>query len=313
MAQFSSGDDKTEAVPPVHISVCICTFRRPVLLRRCLEKLVEQQTQARYSFSIVIVDNDRSRSVEGVVNDFASRSPVPVTYCVEPEQNIAKARNRAVSHAHGDFIAFIDDDEYPTDKWLLNLLTACQTNPVQGVLGPVKPAYESETPAWIERGGFYDRPSYPTGLIIDWRKGRTGNVLLKRAIFEGLHEPFDPAFGSGAEDQDFFRRMIEQGHRFMWCHEALAYEVVPLVRCRRKFLLKRALLRGKTSLNHATFGPGDVVKSIVALPAYTVLLPFLLCGGQHHFMKYLIKVCDHLGRLLACVGIYPIKEMYVTE
>ena len=29
-------------------------------------------------------------------------------YCVEPRQNIALTRNKAIEHAKGDFIAFID-------------------------------------------------------------------------------------------------------------------------------------------------------------------------------------------------------------
>jgi hypothetical protein len=32
---------------------------------------------------------------------------------VEPRQGIARARNLAVAHAHGDFLAFLDDDELP--------------------------------------------------------------------------------------------------------------------------------------------------------------------------------------------------------
>ena len=36
------------------------------------------------------------------------------------KQNIALARNKAIENAKGDFIAFIDDDEFPLDQWLLN-------------------------------------------------------------------------------------------------------------------------------------------------------------------------------------------------
>jgi len=30
-------------------------------------------------------------------------------------------------------------------------------------------------------------------------------------------------------------------------------------------------------------------------------------------MTCLVKLCDHVGRLLAAVGIRPIRESYVTE
>src|SRR6185503_18570005 len=108
----------------------------------------------------------------------------------------------------------------------------CQRYGVDGTLGPVKPYFEETPPDWVVKGKFYDRPTYPTGLVIDWRKGRTGNTLLKRGLVAGAEAPFRPDFLTG-EDQDFFRRMIERGHRFVWCNEAVAYEIVPPLRWRR--------------------------------------------------------------------------------
>jgi glycosyltransferase involved in cell wall biosynthesis len=296
-----------------HISVCICTYKRPDLLKRLLADLARQETAGRFTFSILVVDNDNLRSAESVVQDCVSGSLVPITYCVENRQNIALARNRAVEQASGDFIAFIDDDEFPTKRWLLTLFNTLDEHDVDGVLGPVKPHFDKQPPGWVVKGGFYDRPSYPTGLVIDGRKGRTGNVLLSKHVFAAAGtEPFRPEFRTG-EDQDFFRRMIEKGYVFIWCHEALAYETVLPVRWKRTFMLRRALLRGANSVEHPTFGASDIAKSLLAVPAYSVTLPFALVLGQARFMAYLVSLFDHLGRLLAVLGINPIKEQYVTE
>jgi len=35
--------------------------------------------------------------------------------------------------------------------------------------------------------------------------------------------------------------------------------------------------------------------------------------GYHRFMALLIKLSDHLGRLLALLGFDPIKEPYVVD
>lgn len=78
-------------------------------------------------------------------------------------------------------------------------------------------------------------------------------------------------------------------------------------------MLRRALLRGSMAPLHPTFGVRDIAKSIVAIPSYTIVLPFALVLGQHRFMTLMVRLCDHLGRLLALVGIHPIKEAYVTE
>jgi cellulose synthase/poly-beta-1,6-N-acetylglucosamine synthase-like glycosyltransferase len=263
-------------------------------------------------YSIVVADNDHLQSAKAVVCDFAAASGIPITYCVEPRQNIALARNKAIENANGDFVAFIDDDQFPTKRWLLTLFKACNEYDVDGVLGPVKPHFDEAPPKWVVEGKFYERPTYPTGFVIDWRKGRTGNVLLKKRIFAADAQPFRPEFLTG-EDQDFFRRMIDKGHVFIWCNEAVAYEVVPPTRWKRTFMLRRALLRGTVSLVHPTFGAFDIAKSVIAVPAYTAALPFALVLGHCRFMTCLVKLFDHLGRLLALLGINPIREPYVTD
>lgn len=295
-----------------HICVCICTFKRPALLKRLIEALKEQDTNHQFSFSILVVDNDRSESARSVAESFASVSELSISYVVERRQNIALARNKAVEHASGDFVAFIDDDEFPIKQWLYTLYETCLKFKVDGVLGPVKPHFDEAPPSWLIKGKFYERPTYETGLVIDWRKGRTGNVLLRRHVLLEYEQPFRPEFRNG-EDQEFFHRAIGKGHVFVWCDEAVAYEVVPPLRWNRKFLLKRALLRGAMEPQTPGFGVQDVVKSFVAVAVYGIGLPFALIAGQDKFMRFLVRLCDHTGKLLAVVGINPIQEQYVTE
>jgi succinoglycan biosynthesis protein ExoM len=299
----------TSHVP--HLAVCICTYRRTQFLKRLLGELRDQETQGLFTYSIVVADNDAQESARGVVSAFAATTALDVTYCVEPEQNIALTRNRAVRNAHGDFIAFIDDDEFPIRSWLLTLLQACKEHRVDGVLGPVKRYFDETPPRWIVKGDFYERATYPTGLVIDWRKGRTGNVLLKQELFDD-DQPFRPEFRQG-EDQDFFQRMIAKGRRFIWCNEAVAYEVVPPVRWKRSFMLRRALLRGAMEPQTASFGFRAIAKSLIAVPLYAAALPFSALAGHHKFMSLLIRLCDHLGKLLAVMGINLISDAYVTE
>jgi len=296
-----------------HISVCVCTYQRPQFLARLLAGLAGQQTEDQFSYSIVVADNDRTETAKPVVSEFRSRSSIETIYCVEPRQNIALARNRALAAAKGDFIAFIDDDEFPQRDWLLLLFKLCNQFKAAGVLGPVKPHFDVEPPQWIIRGGFFERPTHKTGFIIDWRQGRTGNLLFRRQIIAGMNEVFRPEFGSGGEDRNFFMRMIQEGCVFVWCNEAVVYEIVPEVRWKRSFMLRRALLRGKSSMNHPGFGPGKIAQSLAAVGLYSLALPFLLISGQHNFMRYLIKLCDHAGRILAFLGINPITDSYVTQ
>jgi succinoglycan biosynthesis protein ExoM len=292
--------------------VCICTYKRPHLLKRLLYELSRQETNGLFTYSIIVADNDASRSAESIITSFSAESRISVTYCVEPEQSISLARNKAIEHATGNFVAFIDDDEFPAKCWLLELFQACDGNDVGGVLGPVLRHFDEMPPQWVIKGNFYERPRHSTGFVIDWREGRTGNVLLKKLVFPSGESPFDPQFHRGG-DVDFFRRMTEKGHVFTWCDEAIVYEVVPPTRWTRTFLIKRAFLRGTIALKRRPFRLRSIGKSVLAVPVYAFVLPFALVLGQHRFMNLLVRLCHHLGKLMPLVGLKPVKDEYVTD
>jgi succinoglycan biosynthesis protein ExoM len=279
------------------------------MLRRALSAVLEQDTTVEFSYEIVIVDNDKDESAREVVSQFCPRAQFPMAYFVEPEQNIARARNRALAAARGDFVAFIDDDEFPEKDWLLNLFNACRDPRVAGVLGPVLPYFEGKPPPWLVRGGFCLRASHATGEILNWKETRTGNVLLRREIVQELRQPFDARFQNGGEDDDFFRRMIARGRTFIWCNEAVVHETVPPERWTRKYLLKRALLRGQNQRHCLTLS--SIAKSVVALLLYLCLLPALFFCNHRLFMQYLIRLFDHSGKLLAATGVRPLGQRYI--
>jgi glycosyltransferase involved in cell wall biosynthesis len=293
---------------PTHISVCVCTYKRPEFLKRLLDGLRDQETDGLFTCSIVVVDNDHLQSAKTVVSNFADVSPVPIRYFVEPQQSICLARNRAIANAEGDFVALIDDDEFPTKRWLVTLFRCWDEFKVDGVLGPVKPHFEGNPPAWIIKGGFCERPVYPTGTVVDPNDGRTGNVLLTKRLFGDGEQPFRTQFHSGGEDTDFFIRMTERGHSFIWSEDAVVYEVVPPARWKRRFMLRKALLRGAISLKYSTFGVTEIAKSIIAVPLYSVALPGAFLFGQHRFMSLAVRLCDHFGRLLALMRIKPVSN-----
>jgi len=89
---------------PSHISVCICTYKRPQFLSRLLAELKTQDTGGRFTYSIIVADNDHARSGESVVSEFAATSPIQLVLR-GASQNIARTRNKAVENATGDHIA----------------------------------------------------------------------------------------------------------------------------------------------------------------------------------------------------------------
>jgi len=293
-----------------HISVCICTYRRVEMLKRLLDRLELQETDNLFSYSAVVVDNDEEESGRQTVLNAQSQLKFHIEYHIEPERSISLARNRAVKSAGGRLIAFIDDDEFPEDDWLLKHYRTLLASEADGVLGPVKPDFSEMTPAWLVKSGLLERKTFRTGeTITDWHHTRTGNVLLWKRLFLEEGGLFDPAYGkSGGGDAVFFKRMMEKGRTFVWCNEATVYETVPLERQRKSYYLKRAFTRGMTSAWEVPFLSLYTVRSAVAIVLYTSALPLSILFGQHVFMRYLVRDCDHVGKILRYFGITLVKE-----
>ena len=306
---FGSVFAKNKILMKVNITICICTFKRALMLRDLLLSLNGQRS-GEYTFDVNVVDNDRFQSARQVVENVKNRLEYGVRYFCETEKNIAKARNKAVFNARGEYIVFIDDDEFPERGWLNFLVDTCRKQKVHGVLGPVLPCYDSSAPLWLKKSGLCDRKRFKTGTVLkNPALMRTGNVLLRRDIFSQTLL-FNERFGlSGGEDSDFFKEALCQGYSFVWCDEAPVYEHVPPERCTGSYHLKRALLRGAVNARRSgTRFNMPVIKSAAAVCVYTFALPFMIFAGRHFFMRYLVKNCDHLGRALGAVGIEPVKD-----
>jgi glycosyltransferase involved in cell wall biosynthesis len=211
------------ASPP--ISVVISTRDRPGTLARCVRAVLDQ----RYPRAqVIIVDNapssDQTQRWALQVND---RS---VDYVRQPRPGLSWARNAGIAHAHGDIVAFIDDDEVPDPHWLAEIARAFTTHPeADAVSGVIVPA-ELETPAQelFERYGGHSKgrgftsavfspatareqhPMYPLPPF-----GAGGNMAFRRTVFT-RDGNFDVALGAGtaaqgAEDTEMLTRLLLRG------------------------------------------------------------------------------------------------------
>jgi succinoglycan biosynthesis protein ExoM len=293
-----------------HISVCICTFKRPLMLKRLLTEVAKQITDDQFGFSVVVADNDCLLSAQKVVSEFQGKSSIQVSYFIVNEPNISLARNCAVRNAKGNYIAFIDDDEFPCPKWLMNLYVTQKKFNAQGVLGPVIPYFDSTPPSWVVKSKICERPRYQTGTrIVNRSDTRTGNVLFSKDIIKGNESPFDMKYGkTGGEDAEFFTTRILRGDQFVWCDDAIAYETVPPERLKIGYHIRRGLIQGVTSARHARLLSIDTLKSIFVILTYAVLLIIFSLSSHSKFIKYLLKIFNHSGKILTRCGYKPVKE-----
>ena len=299
--------DKPSTETPDRISVCICTYRRPERLRELLAALACQTTDRSFTYDVVVVDNDKDRSAESCVREFQRRGDVQWIYDCEPEQNISLTRNRAIRNATGNVIAFIDDDEVPVTGWLRDLHRTMVAHAADGVLGPVLPDFPPAAPGWLKTGRFFDRRRLATGSRIAACDGRTGNLMLRRSLFVDGELWFDPAFGrSGGEDSDFFWRQAHLARLFVWCDEAIAYEIVPPDRWTVAYHVKRYLRSGTIDGERMRSGRlasrGQIIRNSVLFCACAAIAPFASLIRKDISTRVLQKLAYCGGMLTAYCG-----------
>ncbi len=292
--------------------MCICTYKRPAMLALALKELISQVTHSRFSYEIVVVDNDVNRSAAAVIEQLRPQIYPNIIYACENEQNISLARNLCVRIATGNYIAFIDDDETPVTNWLYELYVTLIKFKADGVLGPVLPCFSRGAPKWLHQGNIFDRRRFSTGTQLNVRDTRTGNVLLTRSLFHESENWFDPAYGrTGGEDVDFFRRQIANGRQFVFCNEAVAYETIPPERWHVAFHLKKYLrigtLNGERLRKFRAARIIGLLKTMVVIPVWLVVLLLLFPFGKHLWIRPALKLAYSLGCLAAACGISLIR------
>jgi O-antigen biosynthesis protein len=99
------------------ISVIVCTRARTMQLAGCLRD-IDVLDYPR--FEVVVVDNapanDENRKLVEAMNTQGR-----YRYVIEPRPGLSWARNAGVAAAHGEIVAFLDDDDRPDNLWLKGL------------------------------------------------------------------------------------------------------------------------------------------------------------------------------------------------
>src|ERR1700754_162247 len=121
------------------VVIAIPTFKRPKSLARLLYAIARLKTDA--EISVLVADND-AEAHQGFdfCNALALAYRWPLKAVIEETRGIAQVRNRLVAEAlesDAQFVVMIDDDEWPDENWIEELLRAQHAFHADAVQGSV--------------------------------------------------------------------------------------------------------------------------------------------------------------------------------
>lgn len=190
----------SQPTPPL-VTVGVCTHKRPEGIAKCLRSLIDQQTTI--PFDIVVTENDASQGSKGIIEQIvaeAKEKGIEIRYYCEPEPNISIARNRCAAECRGEFLAFIDDDEWAEPDWLEKLVEVQREYNADVVYGTVILEYEPDFPEYLKGIRDYQH-MFHEGQKLE--SAATNSTLYRMALLKQREFSFNPEYGkTGGEDSD---------------------------------------------------------------------------------------------------------------
>lgn len=200
------------------VSIIIPTYNRDIYLEKAIQSIVNQS----YSNVEIIVVDDGSKVnyASAICNKYANCS-----YYFKPNGGLSSARNFGIALAKGEFIAFLDDDDYwRLDKLEKQVEILVNNTTVDCVHTSAAVVDEKDNLAGQCIGAAQNKIHKRSGYVF-WNAlacwvVKSPTPLIRKKVFQP-DLLFDETIKVG-EDVDFYQRMFYR-HKVHYINEPLAY------------------------------------------------------------------------------------------
>ncbi|GAB5392866.1 MAG: hypothetical protein Altm2KO_16140 [Alteromonas macleodii] len=196
------------------VSVIIPVWNDSRRILKCIDAL-KKQTIPADQFEVIVVDNGSFDNTFEVISGIEG-----ITAVQETRTGSYAARNKGLSIANGEFVAFTDSDCVPEPSWLEKLIESARCNPGFGVIaGDMSFFIDEEQKA--ERYAL-DYESFFSMKQEQYAKEGaciTANWLSAKQVLE-QHGCFDANLKSGG-DHEMSKRLSRNGFPVVFCKEAI--------------------------------------------------------------------------------------------
>lgn len=134
------------------ITLLVCTFNRSQQLKEVIKNALVQETDERFRYEILVVDNNSNDDTHAVVDAFIKNGNIDLHYLFEPRQGKSFALGSALEQIETDYYAIIDDDFILPPDYVKNLINGFIDHPQASYVGgKVIPKWEIDPPEWLTK------------------------------------------------------------------------------------------------------------------------------------------------------------------
>jgi hypothetical protein len=174
-------------------------------------------------WEVIIVDNGSVDQTATVIRNFIETTSTPVRYVFESKLGKSNALNTALEIAHGQILAFTDDDCYPSPDFLSRVWCAFDDPLVGYISGRIILHDPVDHPITINESTA--ALTYPARWFVHAGAVIGANMAFRRRVLLDIGA-FDPLFGPGslieaAEDTDAAGRASARGWVGKYCPDVV--------------------------------------------------------------------------------------------
>ena len=265
-------------------SIVIPTYNRAQLIVKAIESVLQQTFS---DWELIIVDDGSTDNTKDVVQSYSDKR---IIYLYQKNAERSEARNNGIRNATGQYICFLDSDDYYMPDRLLKLHTEILKHPEKIVVYYTGIAYSLQ-------GNITNRPQLPNTFknINDFLVLAvigTPQVCIHHSIL--LHYKFNTTIIIG-EDMELWLRIASQ-YPFIYLDNQ--YTIVALDHEDRSVNNKRynvyfdTLQLFKEVFNNKKYGyniAGEIKAKIISNCHYGIAIYFIHKGNKFYALKNLFR------------------------
>jgi len=179
------------------VSVIVPVYNVEKYLEKCLESLV---TQTLSDIEIITVDDGSTDDSKKIIKKFTEKYPEKLKYYYKENGGLSSARNFGIPYAHGEYIAFLDSDDYIEPTMYEEMYNTAKKENSDMVECDF--IWEYSNKKKYDCGIIYNgnKEALEKARVVAWNK------LIKREIIE--KEKIEFPYGLRYEDVEFFYKIL---------------------------------------------------------------------------------------------------------
>ena len=187
------------------ISVIVPVYNTEKYLRRCIDSILSQTFT---DFELLLID-DGSKDSSGAICDEYAAKDNRVRVFHKENGGVSSARNLGLDNATGEWIAFVDSDDYVLPSYLATYVEISSENVDLCIVGII-PDYSISSDYKITKTSFDYRGDVKDAMLLLNDCQMTGvlfNKLLKKSIIEEYKIRLNESFKFKEDEEFLFRYM----------------------------------------------------------------------------------------------------------